>query len=66
MDAGQVVGGVEPGQDDGVLEVKGPVAQLPLDVAGQSGVPAQLQGAEQGELVAEGLGRAIPVTTLRP
>ena len=31
--------------------------QRALDVAGQAGVPAQLEGGEQGQLVAEGLAR---------
>ena len=40
------------------VEVQRLVGQRPLEAPGEAGVPAQLEGAEQVELVAEGLGDA--------
>ena len=41
-----------------VVGVQGLVHQRALEVTRQAGVPAQLEGGEQGQLVAEGLGDA--------
>ena len=65
-DPGQVLGRVEPGEGDGALEVERLVGEAALDVPGQAGVPAQRQGTEQGELVAEGVGDAVDVEREQP
>ena len=65
-DPGQVLGRVEPGEGDGALEVERLVGEAALDVPGEAGVPAQRQGTEQGELVAEGVGDAVDVEREQP
>ena len=57
-DAGQLVSGRVPGRHDGQVEVVRLGQEGALEVARQPGVPAQLEGAEQGVLVAEGLADA--------
>jgi hypothetical protein len=56
VDAGQVRVGAAPGRDHGGLEVHRLLHQLSLDGAGQPGVPAQAECADQLGLVLEGLG----------
>ncbi|MGC4109392.1 MAG: hypothetical protein QM747_02980 [Nocardioides sp.] len=64
--AGQLAGGLPPGRDDGLVVTQRPVHQLVLEVARQSGVPTQVEGAEQGQLVAEGLADALGVHGKQP
>ena len=52
-DAGQLVRGPVPGAHDGGAQVHGLGHLLALDPAGEAGVPLQLEGGEEVEVVGE-------------